>query len=219
LLAGIPDPIQDERALAPPAESAGAPQNYVVEGKTAKVMDSVALGALALDIAQGYNDPEAIAEAYELDPTTFARLLQSPTFQRELSAARNAVQTEGGLAEFRLRCRMAAEQLLPKITSRANLLGANLSEIVSAFKAVSEMADLKPKEAKAEGSGGVTINFQLPNMPGLPNAISVSTGAPQPAPIDVTPTQPAQDSPAYGFDFSNLPPSYEQRNPIQAAGA
>lgn len=219
LLAGIPDPVQDALVHARPAESGGALGGYVTTGTDARVIDTVVLGALALDIAQGYSDPAAIAKAYELDEATFTRLMQSPAFQREISAARTAVQSEGGLAEFRLRCRMAAEQLLPKITSSVALATANLSEIVSAFKAVSEMADLKPKEAKAEGGGGVTVNFQLPNMPGLPNSITVTTGPAPPEPIDVTPTKPAQSEPHYGFDFSNLPADHgQQNNAFQTAG-
>jgi hypothetical protein len=205
LFAGIPDPVQDALEHASPAGGVVAPGVQTEFVSEVKAIDTVVLGALALDIAQGYSSPAAIAAAYEIDKATFARLMQSTAFQRELSAARNAVQAEGGLAEFRLRCRIAAEQLLPKLTSPHALMGANLSEIVSAFKALGEMADLKPKEVKQETGGGVVVNFLLPDMPGLPKSLTItSTGQPsQPGPpIDVEPVAP---QPAYGFDFGGLP--------------
>lgn len=135
-------------------------------------IDPLMLGALALDLVQHVNDEASILREYRIAPEELVRLKNTALFQRELENAREAVKTDGGLAAFRMRCRMAAEQILPHLANPANLAGAKMSEMVSAFKALSEIGDIAPKQANNNG-GGATIIFQLPDLPGLPKNLTI----------------------------------------------
>lgn len=145
-----------------------------------------------LELAAGMEDPDALARRYNLTDTGWAQLRDDNNFQKVVEAKRTELQKSG--YTFRLKAALAAESLLDDIYLGAKDIDASLSAKLEAFKYLTKLGGLEPKEDKGAVQGsGFTIRIDLSG-----DSTSITVEPPKPV-IDVEAETVADlpDAPTY----------------------
>jgi len=145
-----------------------------------------------LELAAGMEDPDELARRYHLTDTGWANLKEDNNFQKVVEAKRTELQKSG--YTFRLKAALAAESLLDDIYLGAKDMDASLSAKLEAFKYLTKLGGLEPKEDKGAAQGtGFTIRIDLSG-----DSTSITVAPPKPI-IDVEAETVAElpDAPTY----------------------
>ena len=148
-----------------------------------------------LELAAGMEDPDELARRYHLTDAGWASLKTDDNFQKVVEAKRAELQKSG--YTFRLKAALAAESLLDDIYLGAKDIDASLSAKLEAFKYLTKLGGLEPKEDKGAVQGaGFTIRIDL-------------TG--ESTTIEVQPPKPTIDAEDVAFSLADelpTPPAY-----------
>ena len=112
------------------------------------------------ELAAGMEEPDSIASRYRYTPEGWATLKDDENFKKIVEAKRSELQKSG--YTFRLKAALAAESLLDDVYLGAKDMDASLSAKLEAFKYLTKIGGLEPKEDKAQQQGsGFTIRIDL----------------------------------------------------------
>lgn len=128
---------------------------------------------LVFELAAGMEDPDAIAERYRLTAEGWSALKNDENFKKLVDSKRAELQKSG--YTFRLKAALAAESLLDDIYLGAKDIDASLTAKLEAFKYLTKLGGLEPKEDKTaqqgpafsiridlSGDNSATIDIQSP---------------------------------------------------------
>jgi len=112
---------------------------------------------LPMELALNLQTEEELLFKYSLTLSQYETLKQSEAFRRELSAAQKVVRDEGLI--FSKKCEMIAEDWLPELDGA---LHSNIpfAQKLDAFKIVTRLGRLEPKEEKGSGPANM-VNIQI----------------------------------------------------------
>jgi len=126
-------------------------------------------------IAVGLDDPYEVAAEYGIDAQTLDRLTEQDWFANDLTARRDALKADG--FHLRYKATQMFEVLMQRVYETANTSETNLADQLSTLKYFGEVAGVKPKEDKVQGSGfqvNITIGAPDPDAPDLSRANGVT---------------------------------------------
>lgn len=113
-----------------------------------------------LELAAGLEDPDTIAPRYGYTQDKWDDLKTDEHFTKLVEAKRTELQKSG--YTFRLKAALAAEDLLDDVYIGAKSIDATLSAKLEAFKYLTKLGGLEPKEDKQVAQGpAFTINIDL----------------------------------------------------------
>jgi hypothetical protein len=113
-----------------------------------------------LELAAGLEDPDKIATRYAYQPDAWQSLKNDEHFRKVVEAKRTELQKSG--YTFRLKAALAAEDLLDDVYIGAKSIDASLASKLEAFKYLTKLGGLEPKEDKQVQQGpAFTINIDL----------------------------------------------------------
>jgi hypothetical protein len=136
------------------------------------------------ELAAGLEDPDHIAQKYHYTPEAWEALKQDESFKKVVDAKRIELQKTG--YTFRLKAALAAEDLLDEVYIGAKSVDASLSAKLEAFKYLTKIGNLEPKEDKQVAAGpAFSIKIDLGD-----NTVTINN-TPEPAQdiIDITPDE------------------------------
>ena len=114
---------------------------------------------LAVELALGFDTPEAIFESYRMTPEQAFELLEQAAFQALLERVSKEVREAG--VSFRMKARTIAEALLPEAFEMATDPLCSSAVRADLIKWAAKVAALEPREGKDEAKqgGGLTLNI------------------------------------------------------------
>lgn len=132
-----------------------------------------------LELAAGMEEPDVLARRYNITDAGWANLKDDNNFQKVVEAKRAELQKSG--YTFRLKAALAAESLLDDIYLGAKDIDASLSAKLEAFKYLTKLGGLEPKEDKTAQQGpAFSIRIDL----GGDNSTTIDIQGPKPT-VDV----------------------------------
>lgn len=114
---------------------------------------------LVMDLAVGVDPVNEILDSYGLDFDDLERLMNNPTFRRELASLRREVAENG--TSFRSKARMQAESYLSTLDDIVLDTNAPTSVRLEGIKSAVRWADLEPKKSGGEEQPATSINVQI----------------------------------------------------------
>ena len=114
---------------------------------------------LVMDLAVGVDPVNEILDSYGLDFDDLERLMNNPTFRRELASLRREVAENG--TSFRSKARMQAESYLSILDDIVLDTNAPTSTRLEGIKSAVRWADLEPKKSGGEEQPATSINVQI----------------------------------------------------------
>ena len=114
---------------------------------------------LVMDLAVGVDPVNEILDSHGLDFDDLERLMNNPTFRRELASLRREVAENG--TSFRSKARMQAESYLSTLDDIVLDTNAPTSVRLEGIKSAVRWADLEPKKSGGEEQPATSINVQI----------------------------------------------------------
>ncbi len=114
---------------------------------------------LPLELALGAEPQEAVLLRLNVSEDDFCRWALMPAFRRALAEAAKVVREEG--LTFRMLCQGIAQDFLPVLDQKLHDPDVGFSAKLDAFKYVSKLGGLEPKEVKETQSTGNMVNIQI----------------------------------------------------------
>jgi hypothetical protein len=148
------------------------------------------------ELAAGLEEPDHIAQRYHYTTEAWESLKNDQNFMRVVESKRTELQKTG--YTFRLKAALAAEDLLDEVYIGAKSVDASLSAKLEAFKYLTKIGNLEPKEDKQVATGpAFSIKIDLGD-----NSITINQEAQaQPDTIDITPEDELPEVPTYIKDL------------------
>jgi hypothetical protein len=103
------------------------------------------------ELAAGLEEPDHIAQRYHYITEAWESLKNDQNFMRVVESKRTELQKTG--YTFRLKAALAAEDLLDEVYIGAKSVDASLSAKLEAFKYLTKIGNLEPKEDKQVATG------------------------------------------------------------------
>ena len=116
---------------------------------------------LPLDLALGAESQTQILDRYGISDDDFTRWALTPAFRRAVAEAARDVREQG--LTFKLLCQSIAQDFLQELDSCMHDKTIGFANRLDAFKTISKLAGLEPKDVKDQNTGAnlVQININL----------------------------------------------------------
>jgi hypothetical protein len=114
---------------------------------------------LVMDLTLAIDSHEEILERYGLTDAQYNRLMEVPSFRRDLAVALRDNRENG--VSYAAKARVQAESYLVHVDELVNDQTVAASTRLDAVKWITKMGRLEPKEEKSSENSGVQVNLQI----------------------------------------------------------
>jgi hypothetical protein len=112
-----------------------------------------------MDLTLAIDSHEEILERYGLTDAQYNRLMEVPSFRRDLAVALRDNRENG--VSYAAKARVQAESYLVHVDELVNDQTVAASTRLDAVKWITKMGRLEPKEEKSSENSGVQVNLQI----------------------------------------------------------